>query len=214
MVTIQNMKTVFDELACKNGDNMIEWSQMDEALSRCGFKIKRHELEAFSLKTDRLSFTQFHSTIKTGVAKRKISQKLQKSRQDHAQDQDHSDAWGPLRKAVADYKKEGRVITKESYLKELQAFLNCPHCIEERQEGLRRKMEAGMKKRAAPVKLDEMMTILNDEIADKSELFTTEEQEMLEKMLERDLEKNFNAAVKSVQPRSTVEDLNTTTENK
>ena len=67
---------------------------------------------------------QFHSTIKTGVAKRKISQKLQKSRQDHAQDQVHSDAWGPLRKAVADYKKEGRVITKESYLKELQEFLN------------------------------------------------------------------------------------------
>ena len=55
--------------------------------------------------------------------------------------------------------------------------------------------------------------LLNDELADKSELFTTEEQEMLEKMLERDLEKNFNAAVKSVQPRSTVEDLNTTTEN-
>ena len=74
-------------------------------------------------------------------------------------------------------------------------------------------MKAGMKKRAAPVKLDEMMTILNDEIADKSELFTTEEQEMLEKMLERDLERNLNAAVKSMQPRSTVEDLNTTTEN-
>ena len=105
------------------------------------------------------------------------------------------------------------MITKESYLKELQEFLNCPCCIEERQEGLRRKMKAGMKKRAAPVKLDEMMTILNDEIADKSELFTTEEQEMLEKMLERDLERNLNAAVKSMQPRSTVEDLNTTTEN-
>ena len=186
---------------------MIEWSQMDEALSRCGFKIKRHELEAFSLKTDRLSFAQFHSTIKTGVAKRKISQKLQKSRQDH------SDAWGPLRKAVADYKKEGRVITKESFLKELQGFLNCPCCIKERQEGLRRKMAAGMTINKAPVKLDEAMTLLNDELADKSELFTTEEQEMLEMMLERDFERNLNAAVKSVPPRSTVEDLNTNTEN-
>ena len=195
MVTIQNMKTVFDELACKNGDNMIEWSQMDEALSRCGFKIKRRELEAFSLKTDRLSFAQFHSTIKTGVAKRKISQKLQKSRQDH------SDAWGPLRKVVADYKKEGRVITKESFLMELQGFLNCPCCIKERQEGLRRKMAAGMTINKAPAKLDEAMTLLNDELADKSELFTTEEQEMLEMMLERDFERNLNAAVKSVQPR-------------
>ena len=195
MVTIQNMKTVFDELAI--GDNMIEWSQMDEALSRCGFKIKKHELEAFSLKTDRLSFVQFHSTIKTGVAKRKISKKLKKSRQDH------SDAWGPLRKAVADYKKEGRVITKKSFLKELQAFLNCPCCIEERQEGLRRKMEAGMKKKAAPVKLDEMMTILKDAMPDNSEPFTTEELKIMEKMLERDL----NAAVKRV------EDLKLTTEN-
>ena len=84
MVTIQEMKTIFDEMACKN-DNMIEWMQMDEALSRCGFKIKRHELESLFLKKDRLSFVQFHSTLKKGVAVRKILMKIQnqKSCQDH-----------------------------------------------------------------------------------------------------------------------------------
>ena len=60
-----------------------------------------------------------------------------------------------------------------------------------------------MKKRAAPVKLDEVMTILNDAMPDKSEPFTTEELKIMETMLERD----FNAAVKRV------EDLKPTTEN-
>ena len=84
MVTIQKMKTVFDEMACKN-DNMIEWMQMDEALSRCGFKIKRHELESLFLKKDRLSFVQFHSTLKMGISVRKTLKKIQnyKSCQDH-----------------------------------------------------------------------------------------------------------------------------------
>ena len=56
-------------------------------------------------------------------------------------------------------------------------------------------MEAGMTIRKAPVMLDKAMTLLNGTIADdKSEPLTAEEQKIIEKMLER----NFNANVKNV----------------
>lgn len=71
MPTIEEMKTVFAGLTCTETDQKLPWSQMSEALLRCGFKIKICELEYLSLKQDRLSFAQFHSTIKTGVARRK-----------------------------------------------------------------------------------------------------------------------------------------------
>lgn len=71
MITIDQMKTIFDELVCREADKMLPWTKMDDALSRCGFKIKARELEFLSLKSDRLAFAQFHKTVKDGVTQRK-----------------------------------------------------------------------------------------------------------------------------------------------
>ena len=71
MPTIEDMKTIFAGLTCTETDQKLPWSQMSEALLRCGFKIKICELEYLSLKLDRLSFVDFHRVVATGVARRK-----------------------------------------------------------------------------------------------------------------------------------------------
>lgn len=109
------------------------------------------------------------------------------------------DTWGPLTKAIADYKKEGRVITKESLAKEMKETLNCECCIKERQEKMRRKLEAGMVINKVPSarqkardqrKFDQLMTILNGAITDsngndESKKLTVEELKDIEMMTDR-----------------------------
>ena len=71
MISIEQMRLVFETLVCDEADKMLPWSRVGDALSQCKFNIKVCELEFLSLKTERLSFVQFHATVKSGVTQRK-----------------------------------------------------------------------------------------------------------------------------------------------
>lgn len=76
MISIEQMRLVFETLVCDEADKMLPWSRVADALSQCKFNIKVCELEFLSLKTERLSFVQFHATVKSGVTQRKKIKKI------------------------------------------------------------------------------------------------------------------------------------------
>lgn len=107
--------------------------------------------------------------------------------------------WGLLIQIIAGYKREGRVVTKKSFVKEIQAYFNCQCCMKERHENIRKKVEAGMTMTKDPDGRDKdmnlLLAILNGSIVDT---ITMEELKDVEKMIDRALEKIYQDVQKEV----------------